>query len=94
MAIPLLIPFLAKAAFWTAGAVGMTVGAVAFTKNSERRYFNNGVCQKCGGHFKMIKGTEQKGNKAYKCDVCDSVVWIIFGTDDGYKYTPSRRAKS
>jgi len=94
MAIPIFIPFLAKATFWTAGALGMTLGAVAFTKNSEKRYFNKGICQKCGGHFEMIKGTEQKGNKAYKCDVCDSVVWIIFGTDDGYVYEPSKRKKS
>jgi hypothetical protein len=56
----------------------------------ERRTFNKGVCLKCGGHFKYIPETEDKGSRGYKCDVCDNCVWISFGSDSGYSYTKSK----
>ena len=93
MAIP-LIPVVIKGLLWAGGLIGTVVGVGKFTKYSEENYFNNGICQKCGGHFKYIPGTEVKGQKGYKCDVCDNCVWIVFGTDEGYVYTPSKNSKS
>ena len=93
MPLPIIIAGAVKAAIWIGGLAGVAVGTGKFVKNSEENYFNNGVCKKCGGHFKYIEGTEQKGSKGYKCDVCDNCVWIDFGTDDGYVYTPSKHAK-
>ncbi|MDX1806224.1 MAG: hypothetical protein R3267_04275 [Paenisporosarcina sp.] len=76
------------------GAIaGLFVGANKFTKYSEEKYFNKGVCKKCAGHFKIIEGTVNTTTKGYKCDVCDNCVWIAYGADLGYEYTPSKHAK-
>ena len=87
------IPIVIKGLLWAASLAGIGIGAQKFTKYSEENYFNKGVCTKCGGHLKYIEGTESKGNKGYKCDVCDNCVWVAFGTDEGYVYTPSKNAK-
>jgi hypothetical protein len=84
-----LIPVIIKGALIAAGLVG--VGK--FIHSSEKNYFNNGICKKCGGHFKYIEGTGIVNNqKGYKCDVCDNCVWIAFGTDKGYVYKKSKNA--
>ena len=73
---------------------GLVVGANKLTKTSERNYFNKGVCKKCAGHYKLIEGTIDAPSKGYKCDVCDNCVWIAYGSDMGYKYTPSKGAQN
>jgi hypothetical protein len=88
-----MFQLLFRLALLAAGAGGTFLGLKKFTEKSEYNYFNKGVCKKCGGHFKMIPGTEVKGAKGYKCDVCDNCVWITFGTDEGYIYTPSKNKR-
>jgi len=72
---------------------GLVVGTNKLTEISERKYFNKGKCNKCGGHFKVIEGTTRTTTRGYKCDVCDNCVWISHGSDVGYKYIPSAQAK-
>jgi hypothetical protein len=93
MALPLLIPVILKGAAWLAAGSAAAFGIGKFTKESEKNYFNKGICTKCGGHFKRIPGTRVSGNKGYQCDVCDNCVWITFGSDKDYIYTPSKNAK-
>jgi hypothetical protein len=93
MSFPVLIPIAIKAAMWIGGIGAAAFGVGKFTQQSEINYFNKGVCTKCGGHFKYIEGTAKKGNSGYKCDVCDNCIWITFGSDRGYTYTPSPKAK-
>ena len=93
MPLPLFLIPLVKTLAWGAGAVGAAIGVGKFTQYSEENYFNNGVCQKCGGHFKPIETTENHIEKGYKCDFCDNCVWISFGTDKGYKYVPSKHIR-
>lgn len=75
------------------GIVGGVLGFKKFTESAEKKYFNKGVCKKCGGHFKIIEGTTGNNPKGYRCDVCDNCVWISYGSDMGYKYTPSKYTK-
>lgn len=75
------------------GFAAAIVGVNRFTKNSEVKYFNNGNCSKCGGHYKIIEGTIGSDPKGYRCDVCDNCVWISYGSDAEYEYTPSKHAK-
>jgi hypothetical protein len=94
MAFPLIpLAVLGRVLVAVASVVGLGVGTAKYVKHSEKNYFNKGICKKCGGHFKYIEGTEVKGSKGYKCDVCDNCVWIDFGTDDGYIYEPSENAR-
>lgn len=88
-----IIPIIGRLIFWGLSIGGFLIGTKKFTEHSERNYFNKGICPKCGGHFKHIPRTEVKGSKGYKCDFCDNCVWISFGADDGYIYTPSKYAK-
>lgn len=71
------------------GIVGGVFGFKKFTENTEKKYFNNGVCKRCGGHFKLIQGTKESPAKGYKCDICDNCVWISYGSDEGYVYKSS-----
>jgi hypothetical protein len=73
----------------TGAIVGGVFGFKKFTENAEKKYFNKGVCKKCNGHFKLIEGTKESLAKGYKCDICDNCVWISYGSDYEYKYTPS-----
>lgn len=74
------------------GIVGGVFGFKKFTENAEKKYFNNGVCKKCGGHFRIIEGTKESFAKGYRCDCCDNCVWISYGSDVGYEYKPSKDA--
>ena len=94
MPLPLILIPVVKGALWIGAGVAGAVGIGKFTKQSEENYFNNGVCKKCGGHFKPIERKEPHVEKGYKCDFCDNCVWITFGTDEGYKYTPSHISKT
>lgn len=93
MPLPLFVIPLIKALAWGGAAVGAAFSVGKFTQESEKAYFNNGICNKCGGHYKRIEGTKKTGHKGYKCDVCDNCVWIAFGTDEGYVYKPSKKSK-
>jgi len=73
--------------------VGGVFGFKKLTEIAEKKYFNNGSCKKCGGHFKIIEGDVGNDPKGYKCDVCDNCVWISYGSDIGYKYTPSKHSQ-
>ena len=85
------MPFFVLRLLLTIGSIaGLFIGTKKYTEYSEKKYFNNGVCQKCGGHFKFIEGTINSPAKGYKCDVCDNCVWISYGSDIGYKYEPSK----
>ena len=75
------------------GIVGGVLGFKKLTENAEKKYFNEGVCKKCGGHFKIVEGTIGRDPKGYKCDVCDNCVWISYGSDLEYKYTPSKHSQ-
>lgn len=85
-----LIPVIIKGALWISTLAAGAIGVGKFTKQSEENYFNNGICKKCGGHFKIIEKSEKHIETGYKCDFCDNCVWITFGTDKGYVYKPSR----
>lgn len=92
MALPILIPIV-KGILWIGGLAAGAIGVGKFTQHSEENYFNNGVCKKCGGHFKLIETSEKHVEVGYKCDFCDNCVWIAFGSDKGYVYTPSHISK-
>lgn len=92
MAPLIAIPIIVRIALMIAGVAATSLGIGKFTKESEKSYFNKGVCKKCGGNFKFIEGTAVKGAKGYKCDVCDNCVWISFGSDKDYIY-PERSSK-
>jgi hypothetical protein len=88
------MPFFVLRLLVTLGLLaGIVVGTNRFTEHSEKKYFNKGVCKKCGGHFKWIEGTKGSLAKGYKCDVCDNCVWISYGADVGYEYIQSKAAQ-
>ena len=90
--LPVIIGVLKVAAMASAFA-GVIIASGSYIKYSEKNYFNDGVCPKCGGHFKYIEGTATKGSKGYKCDVCDNCIWVDFDADKNYKYVPSKNAR-
>lgn len=61
MAIPVIFPILLRVGLFAGSLLGLGLGAKKYTEYSEKEYFNNGICKKCGGHFELIEGTEQIG---------------------------------
>ena len=61
----------------------MVVG-MAVTRNHEKKEYNDGICPKCGGKFKLFDYDSQ-GGRGYHCDKCGRFVWVSYNVDKSRK---------
>lgn len=61
----------------------MVVGMIV-TRNHEKKEYNDGICPKCGGKFKLFDYDSQ-GGRGYHCDKCGIFVWVSYNVDKSRK---------
>ena len=49
--------------------------------HSERKWFNNGICPKCGARLKYFD-TDSQGGRGYTCEKCNYCTWVSWNTVD------------
>ena len=49
--------------------------------HSERKWFNNGICPKCGTRLKYFD-TDSQGGRGYTCEKSNYCTWVSWNTDD------------
>ena len=57
----------------------LVVGALAEKKIDKKRY-NNGICQNCGGHYEFLQIVGRKNSNndtyVYKCNKCGKIIEV------------------
>lgn len=88
-----LIPMALRVILAGAGIGAGILGLKTLNNIGEEKLFNNGVCPKCSGHFKLK--AEVEGSRAYKCDFCSNSVLLTNSSivDKEYVYKPSAISK-
>lgn len=54
---------------------------VLTARHIEKKSWNNGVCPKCGGRYRLF-GTDSQGGRGYSCEDCDHTIWISYNVDN------------
>lgn len=48
---------------------------------TERKYYNKGICPKCGEKLKFFD-MDSQGGRGYKCPKCKYITWVSYSLVD------------
>ena len=61
-------------------AIAILISLMVFSRENEKRAYNNGICTKCGSKLRLFD-YDSHGGRGYICDNCNHVVWCSYNVD-------------
>jgi tRNA(Ile2) C34 agmatinyltransferase TiaS len=52
---------------------------------TERKYYNKGICPKCGENLELV-ARDSQGGRGYKCPKCEYITWVSYSLVDELYY--------